>query len=457
VDRDRSSLSLVRRLGAFSGAMVVVGIVIGTGLYRVPPVVAAPFTTPLGPLVLWVAGGIVALAGALSVAELAATFPDAGGLYVYIREAFGPAAAFLFGWMWLLTDPISWAAQALVFSEYFGSLVGLAPLAEHMAAAALIVAIALVQTRSVGAASWAQNIFTSAKILTLGALAVALAVAVRNPAAANLPKSVPAAAGAGGVVLGLLAVLWAYDGWENLTALAGEVRDPGRNLPRALVGGTLVVILLYVGVNAGYLHVLGTAGVAASRSVAVDALRATAGGATLTLVALLVMVSVLGSLNGSMLSDPRVFYALARDGLFFRAVGRVHPRHRTPYVATSLGTFLAAAFVLTRSFTDLAAAYVLGIWPFLMLAVLALFRLRRTQPERPRPYRTWGYPFVPGLFLAASALVLLGALWQEPRRVALSVGLTALGLPIYYFWKSRGEGGTPRPQDQPPTGSPPAP
>jgi APA family basic amino acid/polyamine antiporter len=433
--------------------MVVVGIVIGTGLYRVPPVVAAAFSTPFGPLALWAVGGVIALSGALAVAELAAMFPDAGGLYVYIREAFGPAAAFLFGWMWLLTDPISWAAQALVFSEYFGSLLGLAPLAEHLTAALLIVALALIQTRSVGAASWVQNIFTSLKILTLVALAVALAVAVRQPQAVSV--SVHSGRGAGGIVLALLAVLWAYDGWENLTALAGEVRDPGRNLPRALFGGTLLVLLLYIGVNAGYLHVLGTAGVAASRSVAVDALRGTAGGATLTLVALMVMISVLGSLNGSMLSDPRVFYALARDGLFFRAVGRVHPRHRTPYVATFLGTFLAAAFVLTRSFTDLAAAYVLGIWPFLMLAVLALFRLRRTQASRPRPYRTWGYPAVPILFLAASALVLFGALWQEPRRVALSLALTAAGLPLYYFWKSRGAGGPPTPQDQPPRKDPP--
>jgi APA family basic amino acid/polyamine antiporter len=433
--------------------MVVVGIVIGTGLYRVPPVVAAAFYTPFGPLVLWGVGGVIALSGALAVAELAAMFPDAGGLYVYIREAFGPAAAFLFGWMWLLTDPISWAAQALVFSEYFGSLLGLAPLAEHLTAALLIVTLALIQTRSVGAASWVQNIFTSLKILTLLALAVALAVAVRQPQAAS--ASVHSGRGAGGIVLALLAVLWAYDGWENLTALAGEVRDPGRNLPRALFGGTLLVLLLYIGVNAGYLHVLGTAGVAASRSVAVDALRGTAGGATLTLVALMVMISVLGSLNGSMLSDPRVFYALARDGLFFRAVGRVHPRHHTPYVATFLGTFLAAAFVLTRSFTDLAAAYVLGIWPFLMLAVLALFRLRRTQASRPRPYRTWGYPAVPILFLAASALVLLGALWQEPRRVALSLALTAAGLPLYYFWKSRGAGGPPTLQDQPARKDPP--
>lgn len=438
--------SLVRRLGAFSGAMVVVGIVIGTGLYRVPPVVAAPFSTPWGPLAVWLGGGIVALAGALSVAELAAMYPDAGGLYVYIREAFGSLAAFLFGWMWLLTDPISWAAQALVFSEYLGSLLGLAPLAEHLAAACLIVLIALVQTRSVAAASWVQNVFTSLKILTLAALATALAVAVRHPAAPAAPPAT-SAAGAGGVVLAVLAVLWAYDGWENLTSLAGEVREPGRNLPRALVGGTLLVLLLYVGVNAGYLHVLGTAGVAASRSVAVDALRGSTGAATLTLVALLVMISVLGSLNGSMLSDPRVFYALARDGLFFRAVGRVHPRHRTPYVATAMDALLAVVFVLTRSFADLAAAYVLGIWPFLVLAVLALFRLRRTRPETPRPYRVWGYPFVPAVFLLASALVLLAALWQEPGHVALSLALTAVGLPLYYVW--RRTGARPTPQDQP--------
>lgn len=442
-----SSPSLVRRLGAFSGAMVVVGIVIGTGLYRVPPVVAAPFTSPLAPLAIWLGGGVVALAGALSIAELAAMFPDAGGLYVYIREAFGPLAAFLFGWMWLLTDPISWAAQALVFSEYLGVLFGLPALVEHVTAAALILIIALVQTRSVAAASWVQNVFTSLKILTLATLAAALVFTVREPSHLTHYPAVPRAGTMGGIVIALLAVLWAYDGWENLTALAGEVRNPGRNLPRALVGGTLLVLLLYVGVNAGYLHVLGTVGVSASRSVAVDALRGSAGAATVTIVALLVMISVLGSLNGSMLSDPRVFYALARDGLFFQAVGRVHRRHHTPYVAIAMDAALAMIFVSTRSFADLAAAYVLGIWPFLMLAVLALMRLRRTRPELPRPYRAWGYPYLPMLFLLASSLVLASALWEEPWHVVSSLALTALGVPLYAVWKRHTRGTRPRPQE----------
>ncbi len=431
---------LVRRLGPFTGIMVVLGIVIGTGLYRVPSIVALDVDSPLLFYGVWIAGGIIALCGALSIAELAALYPHAGGLYVYIREAFGRVPAFLFGWMWLLTDPISWAAQSLIFSEYLATFLPMGSTARHLASALLIAGVALIQIRSVGMGARVQNVFGSIKLVTLLGLGFLLWFWV-HPAVSTAPRlppvpTAPSSPGVfGGLMLALLAVLWAYDGWENLTALSGEVREPERNLPLSLIVGTLLVLVLYLGINGGYLHILSLSGVAAHPSVAVASLASFGGSFATVAVALLVMVSVLGSLNGSIMSDPRVFYAMAEDGLFFRNVGRAHPRFHTPHVAILMDAVLAIIFVTFRSFADLAAAYVLGIWPFLMLSVLGLFWLRQKRPHLERPYRVWGYPWVPGAFLLASILVLLGALWQKPFDVLVSLGLTLMGIPVYWIWK----------------------
>jgi APA family basic amino acid/polyamine antiporter len=419
--------------------MVVLGIVIGTGLYRVPSLVALDVHSTVLFYGVWIVGGGIALCGALSVAELAALYPYAGGLYVYIREAFGALPAFLFGWMWLLTDPISWAAQSLIFSEYLATFLPMGNVARHVASAALIAGVALIQIRSVGMGARVQDFFGSIKLVTLLVLGFLLWFWVHPATAAVRSSHVPATAAApdvfGGLMLALLAVLWAYDGWENLTALSGEMREPERNLPLSLIIGTLLVLALYLGINGGYLHILSLSGVAAHPSVAVASL-ASFGSLFATIsVALLVMVSVLGSLNGSVMSDPRVFFAMAEDGLFFRRVGRAHRRFHTPHVAILMDAILAIVFVSFRSFADLAAAYVLGIWPFLMLAVLGLFWLRRKRPHLERPYRVWGYPWVPGIFILASILVLLGALWQKPFDVLVSLGLTLVGIPVYWTWQ----------------------
>ncbi|EQD76682.1 Amino acid/polyamine transporter I [mine drainage metagenome] len=425
---------LSRRLGAFTGIMVVLGIVIGTGLYRVPALVASDVRSTSDFYLIWVIGGVIALCGALSVAELSAMFPRAGGLYVYIREAFGKPMAFLFGWMWLLTDPISWAAQSLIFSEYLVTFVPLDSLARHVASVVLIGIVAGVQIRSVGMGAFVQNFFGTIKLVTLFILGLALWFWIHPVAYPDVALH-PVKVASGGFILALLAVLWAYDGWENLTALSGEVRKPERNLPLSLITGTLLVLLLYLVINGGYLRVLTLPGVASHPSVAVAALGSIGGSAASIVVALLVMISVLGSLNGSVMSDPRVFYAMAEDGLFFRRVGQAHARFRTPWVAIIMDAVLAMIFVSLRDFADLASAYVLGIWPFLMLAVAGLFWLRHERPDQPRPYRAWGYPVVPAVFLLASLLVLIGAAWQKPGDVILSLGLTLLGVPVYFVWQ----------------------
>ncbi len=425
---------LPRRLGLFTGMAVVVGIIIGSGIFQVPAPIAGQAGNLTGIALVWVLGGLVALFGALSIAELAAMFPQAGGPYVYLREAYGRPLAFLFGWMWLLTTPISWAAQSLMFSQYLAFFVPLSNAATHGIAAALIVLVAAANTRSVKLGAAIQNLSTAAKVLAIVGLSVAIFLFApggeHNPLTAE-PMGVAKWSGVG---LGLVAVLWAYDGWENLTTLSGEMRNPQRNLPLALVGGVLVVIVVYLLINTAYLRALSLPDLAASKSVAADAAGAALGRAGASFVGALVMLSVFGTLNGSILSSPRVFYAMAEDGLFFKTVGKVHPKWETPYVAIAFIVVLAVIYVLLRTFLQLAAAYVLGIWPFLALAVVGIFILRRRRPDFPRTYRTIGYPVVPALFVLATVVVVVNSLWREPWSTGTSILITLAGVPLYYVW-----------------------
>ncbi|HET7922887.1 MAG TPA: amino acid permease [Gammaproteobacteria bacterium] len=428
-----ASRSLPRRLGTWSGTAIVVGVIIGSGIFRVPSPIAAETGSLTGVALVWIAGGLVTLCGALSVAELAAMFPQAGGPYVYLREAYGRPLAFLFGWMLLLTTPFSWAAQALTFAEYLGSVVRLSHDTTHLIAAGLIALICIAHFRSVRLGAWVQNLSTGAKVLALVVLALLL-YAFAPQAAENLRGAAAGDTHWVGIGVALVAVLWAYDGWENLTLLSGEMKDPQRSLPRALIGGTLVVLAIYVVVNAAFLMALPFDSLAASKSVAADAVSAVRGTGGATVIAALVMVSCLGSLNGSILSDPRVFYAMAEDGLFFRAVGRIHPRFATPHVAIFFTGALAVIYVLLQNFLQLAVAYVLGIWPFLALAVIGLFVLRRRRPELPRPYRAFGYPVIPALFVLGTLLVIGYALYTDPLSTGRSLLVTLAGVPLYYLW-----------------------
>ncbi len=425
---------LPRKLGLSTGMAVVVGIIIGSGIFRVPSPIAQVSGNLTGIALVWVLGGLVALFGALSVAELAAMYPQAGGPYVYLREAYGKPLAFLFGWMWLLTTPISWAAQSLIFAEYLGFFVPLSVTVTHVIAAILIVLVSAANYRSVKLGPIIQNLSTGAKILALVALSLAIFLLAPGGTHNPLHSEVLGSPNWPGIGIGLVAALWAYDGWENLTALSGEVRNPQRNLPLALVGGTAIVIVVYLLINTAYLRALPLPALMASKSVAADAATAVLGHAGASMVAALVMLSVFGTLNGSILSSPRVFYAMAEDGLFFRTVGRVHQRYQTPYVAISFIVVIAVIYVLLRDFMQLAEAYVLGIWPFLALAVIGLFMLRKQRPEFPRPYRAWGYPLIPALFVIATFVVVANSLYEQPYSTGASILITLLGVPLYYLW-----------------------
>ncbi|MHB8813614.1 MAG: APC family permease [Steroidobacteraceae bacterium] len=425
---------LPRKLGLVTGMAVVVGVIIGSGIFRVPSPIAAAAGNLTGIACVWILGGIIALFGALSLAELAAMYPAAGGPYVYLREAYGRPLAFLFGWMWLLTEPISWAAQSLMFAEYLGYFVPIHAAAQHVIAAVLVLLVSAANCRSVKLGAVIQNLSAGAKILAFVGLSAAIFVVAPAGQANPLHAESMGAANWPGIGIGLIAALWAYDGCENLTTLSGEVKDPQRNLPIALIGGILIVIAAYLLINAAFLRALPLPQLAASQSVAADAAGAVLGRAGASLAGALVMLSVFGTLNGSILSSPRVFFAMAEDGLFFRTVGRVHPRFETPYVAIGFIAVLAMIYVLLRDFMQLAEGYVLGVWPFLALCVIGLFILRRRHPDFPRAYRVLGYPIVPALFVLATFAVIANALYAQFWSTMVSIFITLAGVPLYFLW-----------------------
>jgi basic amino acid/polyamine antiporter, APA family len=431
--------ALPRRLGLWSAIAVVVGSTIGSGIFRSPAGIADRLPGPLPLLAVWTAGGLLALCGALSLAEVAARLPRTGGIYAFLKEAWGPLPAFLFGWAELVViRAAATGAIALTFAEYAFRLVGLPREAGvHWAAAAAIVVVAAVNIAGVRWGAAVQNVTTFAKY---GGLCVVIGLAL----GAELPRTgghfVPAAPeGSFSMApfgLALVSVLWAFDGWADLSFIAGEVRDPQRTLPRALIAGTLAVIAVYLAANVAYLAVLPVSELRRSPLVAAEVGARVIGPAGAALVSVTVVVSTFGTLNGVLLTTPRIFFAMAADGLLFRPLAAVHPRFQTPYAAIGLGAVLGVIFVLARTFEQLTDAFVVAIAPFYALGVAAVFRLRRDGVAS--PFRTPGYPVVPGLFVAAMGFLLVNAIVDPSTRWAtLAVlGVVAAGVPVY-AWVAR--------------------
>ncbi|HEX2205214.1 MAG TPA: amino acid permease [Longimicrobium sp.] len=427
---------LPRRLGVWSAAAAAVGLTIGSGIFRVPATVAAESGSVGAIALVWVLGGVITLCGALTVAELAAAFPRAGGIYVYLREAYGPLAAFLFGWSWLFIRSAASAGTTLVFVAYLGTFVPLSPIEQRVAAVALIVLVGAANYRSVRLGAAVQDASTVAKVVAILATAAVLFALgeAGGGALSGAPSLVPASVG--GIGLGLVAALFAYDGWIAATLIAGEVRDPQRALPRALAWGAGIIVVTYLAINAAYLYALPLAELAASKAVAVDAVTRVAGAGGAAVIAALVMLSTFGGLNAGLMTGPRVYYAMAEDGLFFRRVAAVHPRFGTPHVAVALLVALTALNASVRTFEELAQAFVLLLYPFLALTVAAVFVLRRRRPDLPRPYRAAGYPVVPALFLVGTVAMMANALVKRPAATLLGGAIVAAGVPVYFAWRA---------------------
>jgi amino acid transporter len=429
-----SSAPLVRRLGLWSSIGLVIGVTIGSGIFRTPAVIAGRVPDPVLMLGVWVLGGLISLCGALSVAELAATFPQTGGWYVYLREGWGRLAGFLFGWSELVLIRASASgAIATVFSEYALRALGYDPGVDAMAtdglAAGAIVGAAVLNIRGVRLGALVAGFSTMAKV---GALLLIVAISFAFGADTGPSNFTASAAVEPGLFgLALISVLWAYDGFADLSFAAGEVKDPQRTLPRAIIIGTLTIIAIYLAANAAYLYITPVTAMAGSRLIAADTMEAVVGDVGRTAVAVAVAVSALGALIATMLVAPRVFFAMAHDGLFFRQIARVHPRYRTPHVAIGLAAALGVAFVLTRTFEQLADTFVLSIWPFYGLAVAGLFRLRR-RPGLARPFSVPGYPLLPLVFIAGVFYLVANALIADPLWTGLTFGIVLAGVPVYF-------------------------
>ena len=434
-----SQAQLMRRLGLWSSVGIVIGVTIGSGIFRTPAGIAARVPDPGWMLAVWLIGGLISLCGALSVAELAASLPQTGGWYVYLRESWGRLAAFLFGWSELVLIRASSAgAIATVFSEYFLRSLGYDPALHDAAtdyiAAAAIVSAAVINVRGVQVGAMFAAASTAAKFGALALLVVAsfLLGGGSGGTADNFTDAGgPVSPGLFG--LALISVLWAYDGFADVSFVAGEVRDPQRTLPRAVIGGTIAIVAIYLAANCAYLFVAPIEQIAQSRLIAADTMQAIFGGIGAATVSVVVMISTLGSLIAIILTSPRVFFAMAEDRLFFKSLARVHPRYHTPHVAIGLAAALGVAFVLTRTFEQLADTFVLSIWPFYGLAIAGLYRLRRLRPDLSRPYRVPGYPVVPAIFVAAVIYLVTNALVTDPVWTGVTFSIVLAGIPVYYL------------------------
>ena len=436
---------LPRRLGLWSAVAVLVGSTIGSGIFRSPAGIADRLPGPLPLMAVWVVGGLFALCGALTLAEIAGARPETGGLFVYIRDGWGRLPAFLFGWAELvLIRAASMGAVATTFAEYFLRVTGRDPVAHpdavHYVAAVAIVLTSAFNYRGVRTGSAVQNLTTIAKYGgLLFIIALALTMGLPRTGGAHFTPAVPPGSFAVGAFgLALVSALWAFDGWADVSFVAGEVKDPRRTLPRALVLGTLAVIAIYLLANVAYLAVLSVEEIRGSRLVAADVAERLIGRPGVVFVAATVMLSTFGTLNGTLMTAPRIFFAMADDGLFFKQVAAVHPRHESPYVAIILTACLGVVFVLLRTFEQLADAFVTAIVPFYALAVAAIVPLRRQPSYRP-PFRVPGYPVVPFLFVAATVYLLANALVDPASRWATAgtLGVILLGIPVYYLTVGR--------------------
>jgi basic amino acid/polyamine antiporter, APA family len=438
---DPPARSLARTLGLRDLILIVVGTVIGSGIFLVPSTVLRQTGGDVRvALLVWVVAGVLSLLGALTYAEMGAAKPDAGGLYVYIRDAFGPLPAFLYGWTaFFVIASGSVATLAVAFTGYLRQLVPVSPVAAKVVAVVVIAIIMAVNVRGVRKGADVQNVTTAIKAGAIVIMSVLLLALGGDAATAPpLDDAGPAAMSLfSGIGLAMIGVLWAYEGWQYATFSAGETIDPQRTFPRAIVLGTVILIAIYLLANVAYLAALGTTGVMASERVAADAVSAVLGPGAAKVIAAVILVSMFSAANGITLTAPRLYFSMARDRVFFAKLAEVHPRFGTPALAIVVSSLWAMLLAVTGTFEQLLTYVVFTAWIFYVLGGLAIFTYRRKQPGIPRPFSTPGYPLTPLLFVASAIAIVLNTIVSQPRRAALGLGLVLLGVPAFYVWRSR--------------------
>lgn len=444
--------ALHRRLGPLDAAAIVISNVIGGGIFFVPILVAQYVPTPWLMLGVWLVGGALAFAGAMAYAELAALRPRAGGEYVYLREAFGPLAAFLTGWTSFIAGfSGAIAASSVALADYVGRFIPAAgdrtplftipipavPLVvsrQSVVALSAVAVLCVIHIRGLGPGRLLQNILAGAKVAAL-VIFVALGFGLGQGDFGHLAESAPVAPA--GFLMALIPVMFAYSGWNAASYVAEEIRDPGRNVPKALGIGTAAVVAIYLLLNLLYLYAMpraDLAGLMGARLIDIVAERLF-GFVAANLIALFTIISLAASISAMVLAGPRVYFAMARDGIFFPAAGRVHPRYRTPVVAIVAQGIWSGVLILSGTLSQLVSYTGFAVVLFAAVAVLALFVLRARHPEEPRPFRAWGYPVAPALFIVMGAAMLANAIWRSPRDSAVGLAVIALGLPLMFWFK----------------------
>lgn len=451
-----ASLELRRDLGLGVAVAIVVGTVIGSGIFIVPRTMILHVGSPELLFLVWIAGGVLSLFGALTYAELAAAMPEAGGEYVFLREAYGPFWGFLYGWIQtLIAKGGSLAALAVGFFLYFAHFFpvldqvmltvplpigpggGPLPLRwGQLGAACLILFLAGVNYLGVRVSGGVQIVFTVLKVGLIAGLVVA-GLLYGSGSASHFTDSIPAAGGTGGFFIALVAALWAYDGWNNLSMISSEIKRPGRNLPIALIAGSLAIMLIYLLTNVAYFYVLTPGEVGASDRVAAEMMRRVLGENGAAVVSVVAMVSMFAALNGSILTGSRVGYAMARDGLFPKKLAAVHPVRHVPGPAILFLCALGSILVFSGRYEEIITYVIFTSWILYAMTTASVIVLRRKRPEMARPYRTLGYPVVPVLFVLVAVAMLISTLFQSTRESL--IGLSAIGIawPFYRYWSAK--------------------
>lgn len=423
-----------RTLGLLDTVSIVAGTIIGAGIFIVPNLVAKQIASPYPILAVWIFSGMLSLAGALAYAELGAMIPSSGGQYAYLREAFGPLPAFLCGWTFFLviaSAAIAWLATS--FSVYLSFFVPLGIVERKLVAIAMLGLLSVINYRGVKGGAAVQKLLAAAKIAGILLLVGAALWSPVNhwPQAQFVLPSVPQWG------LAMVACLLTFDGWVVLGMVAGEVKQPSRNLPLGLLIGVGACIALYVLANFAYLKVLPVAETAQAERVAAHVAGIAIGGGGAAFVSVIVLLSIIGAMNGWILTAPRIYLAQARDGLFFAAFGELHPRYLTPGFSIAVQCAWSALLILSGTYEALGAYVMFAAWLFYGATVLGVIALRRTRPHASRPYRVWGYPLLPLLFAAVAFGFVANSLINEPKPALSATALILAGLPAYYFWRRR--------------------
>jgi basic amino acid/polyamine antiporter, APA family len=427
-----TDLRLSRAIRLPHAVAMVVGTIVGASIFVQPSEVSRSVPTFGGMLLVWIAAGALTWFGASICAELSSAYPRTGGVYVYLREMFSPAVGFLWGWamFWSMHSGII-AAIAVVFARYLAVLVPLDDRGIRASAAGGILLLSAINYVGVRSGTIVQTALTAIKIAAIVVLLVVLVAAAR----VDLVTSASAAFNVGGFVRAVGAGLFAFGGWHMVTYAAEETRDPRRTIPRALMIGTVIVVVIYLSLNAAYLLVLPVDRVLSSTRIAADATAVAAGPHAAAAIALLVVISSFGALSGIILAGPRVYFAMAEDGLLFQWMARIHPRFLTPSTAIAAQALWSAGLAYTGTYRALFTRVVFTEWIFFGALAMGTMRMRSLSTYTPS-FRAWGFPFAPALFAAACAAVVVGQVASDPRQSAIGLGIVATGLPVYYVWRT---------------------